>query len=85
MFSTWLLSRFTVYENSGRVRWNCGTLAEAIGDPLTYRDAEQFVTYVRNLARDDKGWTDLFVLPPAMRRAYALDAAQSTGPEQQIQ
>lgn len=66
----WLLARFAVHESLGRVRWSCRRLDEAIGPPLRSEDAAAFVGYVRNLARDDKGWIDLYVLPPQTRRRY---------------
>lgn len=69
-FLRWLLARFAVHESLGRVRWSCNTLDEAIGAPLRDEDAAAFVTYVRALARADKGWIDLYVLPPRARRRY---------------
>lgn len=66
----WLLARFDVHESSGRLRWNCATLAEAIGAALTPGCEGDFVRYVRKLALDDRGWVDLYVLPKAKRRAY---------------
>jgi FkbM family methyltransferase len=66
----WLLDRFDVFESSGRQRWNCSTLSEAIGNPLLPGCENDFVAYVRKLAMHKKGWVDLYVLPPAHRRTY---------------
>ena len=66
----WLLARFAVHESAGRLRWNCRSLSEAISAPLMPSCEQDFVRYVRNLALDDKGWVDLYVLPPVGRRAF---------------
>lgn len=68
-----LIDRYDVYESAGRQRWNCATMAELIGTPLSPGCEDDFVRYVRNLAMADKGWIDLYVLPKAARRAYAID------------
>ena len=68
----WLLDRFEVYESTGRQRWNCASLAEMLGTPLLPSQAADFVPYVSKLALQGKGWVDLYVLPPAHRRSYAL-------------
>lgn len=67
-----LLQSYPQSSNSGRLRWNCTTLAEAIGQPLEPGCAAEFVSYVRNLAIRDTGWVDLYVLPPEKRRGYLL-------------
>lgn len=66
-----LIASYAVHESPGRQRWNCATLAEAIGAQLRAGDEEAFVHYVRNLAIQDKGWVDIYILPPPERRAYA--------------
>ncbi len=69
-----LVGRYDVHESAGRQRWNCTSLDEAIGTPLQPGSEADFVHYVRNLANQDKGWVDLYVLPPATRRGYSLSA-----------
>lgn len=66
----WLMDRFDVFESAGRQRWNCATLVEATGNPLIRGCEQDFVAYVRGLALHKKGWVDLYVLPPAIRRGY---------------
>lgn len=68
----WLLERFDVYESAGRVRWNALCMSDVVGAPLVLGVEEDFVRYVRNLALDDKGWVDLYVMPPKSRCAYGL-------------
>lgn len=65
-----LIVRYSVHESAGRLRWNCSSLAEAIGTPLPPETAADFVNYVRNLGIRDSGWVDLFVLPQLFRRGY---------------
>lgn len=64
---------YDLHESVGRVRWNCPTLADAIGPKLNHGDEAAFVSYVRNLARNDLGWVDLYVLPPEGRRGYSVN------------
>lgn len=68
----WLMARFDVFESAGRVRWAARRLNDVIGQRLPDGQEAAFVSYVRNLALDDKGWVDLYVLPPSSRRAYDL-------------
>lgn len=70
VFLEWLLDRFAVHESVGRVRYNCQTLDEAIGRPLAPGCELDFVTYVRDLALNDRGWVDLYVLPLPDRREF---------------
>lgn len=67
-----LMERYAVFEYTGRLAWNCGSLPDALGQPLKPGCEKEFVEYVRNLGRNDTGWVDLFVLPPDERRAFAL-------------
>ena len=69
---TWLLDRFEVYESPGRVPWMAACLGDVVGTRLPQGCASDFVAYVRNLAIHDKGWVDLYVLPPSARRRYRL-------------
>lgn len=70
----WLLKRFAVHENAGRTGWKTRSLAGALGVPLEQGDEAAFVDYVRNLALKDKGWVDLYILPPESRRDYDIHA-----------
>lgn len=70
----WLMARYEIHESVGRVRQNAACLADVVGRSLIPRTAAGFVEYVRNLALHDKGWVDLYVLPPAERRTYGLYA-----------
>lgn len=72
-----LLRRYTVFEAPGRIAWTCSDLAEAMGRALQAGCEKQFTEYVRNLARNDTGWVDLYVLPPATRRGYSLHLGDS--------
>jgi FkbM family methyltransferase len=65
-----LIDHFEVFESPGRSRWNSIGLSELIGTPLHKGCEQEFVRYVRQLARDDKGWIDLYVTPPLSRRKY---------------
>lgn len=67
-----LLQRYTVYEYTGRLAWNCGNLDHALGESLKPGCESAFVDYVRHLGRNDTGWVDLFVVPSADRRAFSL-------------
>jgi FkbM family methyltransferase len=58
-----LVSNYRVFEAPGRQRWNCSDLDELVGSMLEPGSESSFVHYVRNLARDDKGWVDLYVRP----------------------
>lgn len=75
----WLIERFDVHESAGRISWNCASLREAIGKPLQHGEEADFARYVRNLAREDKGWVDLFVLPQTSRRTYDVDMVCARG------
>lgn len=66
-----LTARYAVYESPGRQRWNCLTLSDLIGAPLTPGCEEEFVSYVRKLAMNEKGWVDLYVLPPPKLGQFA--------------
>lgn len=65
-----LLRRYEVYEAAGRVRWNCGSLAELVGRPLRHGEEKAFTHHVRHLGPNDTGWVDIYVMPPASRRSY---------------
>lgn len=65
-----LTDSYDVFESPGRQRWNCVTFAEMAGNPLHRGSECAFSTYVRQLARDDKGWIDLYVTPPLRRSKY---------------
>ena len=69
-----LLDRYSVYENIGRHAWNSRHLGDVLGRPLVPGCEEAFVHYVRNLALNDRGWVDLYVVPPETRRTYAIHA-----------
>ncbi|MDP2355753.1 MAG: FkbM family methyltransferase [Beijerinckiaceae bacterium] len=67
-----LMDRYDVHETPGRLRWNCENLAEMVGQPLLPGSEMDFIHHVRNLGARDTGWVDLYVMPPAHRRAYSL-------------
>jgi FkbM family methyltransferase len=73
----WLLARYSVHESVGRVRYGCTSLDEAIGPPLAPGCESQFVNYVRNLALNDRGWIDLFILPLPDKRGFGTGAAKT--------
>jgi FkbM family methyltransferase len=65
-----LIDRYDVFESPGRQRWNCKTVEDLVGTPLLPGCEQEFVSYVRTLVMGGKGWVDLYVLPPASRRAF---------------
>ncbi|WP_435257053.1 FkbM family methyltransferase [Thioclava sp. FR2] len=67
----YLLDRYSVHESVARVRWNATCLDDLLGPPLVAGCEKDFVAYVRNLALQDKGWVDLYVLPLPAQRNYA--------------
>lgn len=75
-----LFSHYQVYKSGGRVCWNIENLSDVIGLPYQAGCEKDFVNYVRNLALNNLGWVDLYVLPPGNRRAYNIGGltAQST-------
>ena len=73
----WLMARFDVFETAGQVHWAARRLSAVIGQRLPTGREAAFVSNVRNLALTDKGWVDLFVLPPATRRAQDHEAART--------
>ncbi|WP_194094553.1 FkbM family methyltransferase [Marivivens aquimaris] len=70
VLESWL-EKYDIYESLGRVAWNCSSLADMLGKKLEPGDGADFVDYVQTLNKNGLGWVDLFVLPPASRRAYA--------------
>ncbi len=70
----YLLDRYAVHESVGRVCWNAQTLSDVIGPPVQPGSERDFVNYIRNLALNDKGWIDLYILPPVARRTYDVTA-----------
>lgn len=70
----YLLERYVVYEAPARVPWKSRVLKDALGNNLEIGDGEKFVAYVRNLARQDRGWVDLYVLPRPSRRQYPINS-----------
>lgn len=68
----WLLARYAVHESLGRVRYGCQSLDDAIGPAIGRGDEERFVNYVRNLALNDKGWIDLYILPLPEKRRFRV-------------
>lgn len=69
----WLMDRFDVFESAGRVQATSQYLSDVLGTPLKPGIEEDFVRYTRNLALNDKGWVDLYILPPSATRRYSLE------------
>jgi FkbM family methyltransferase len=74
----YLLERYAVHESVGRVGWSAQSLSDVIGPPVQRGNEHDFVNYIRNLALSDKGWIDLYILPPVARRAYDVSAMAGT-------
>ncbi|TCV66266.1 FkbM family methyltransferase [Neorhizobium sp. S3-V5DH] len=70
-----LTANYAVHESPGRQRWNCSSLAELIGPPLKAGSEEDFVSYVRKLVLNGKGWVDLYVLPNPEKRGYQANSS----------
>jgi FkbM family methyltransferase len=68
----WLLHRYRVYEHAGRFCWNCASLAQGLGMPISLGSAEAFVKYVRGLNAKGSGWVDLFIVPNEVNIGYDL-------------
>lgn len=69
---SWLLQRYRVYEHAGRFCWNCASLAQGLGTPLSVGSEEAFVKYARALNAKETGWVDLFIVPREENIEYDL-------------
>ena len=62
-FLEWLIGKFNVYESAGRIAWSSCELRKSLGMPLDSGCEKDFTNYVANLANNNLGWIDLYIMP----------------------